>query len=428
MGKYHLIGIKGTGMAALAGVLTSLGHEVTGSDVSEVFFTDDILKNLNVKIEKFNKKNITKDKIYIISKAYDENHIEVKEIKKRNYKYYYYQEFIEEFFNCLKVGISGTHGKTTTTKLLSTLLKDEKICSIVGDGTGFGESDYKYLIFEACEYKNNFLKFNFDYLVINNIDFDHPDFFVNIDDTFNSFQKAADKSKVVIVNNDCPYASKIKHEKKYTFGFNKKSDVYCEVIRKYKERSLIVLTVFSKKHFINVPFTEGYMLSNFMASVLVYSLLGKNINNLEKVVSDYKLPNRRMQIYKYNSNIIVDDYSHHPTEIKKCLETIKYRFYNKQIYVVFQPHTYTRTINLKDEFVECFSDINNKYICKTFTSKREKKSFILEKKVKIIFSGFEKYSYKKIKKILNESKDIVVVYMGAGNIRKDFLKIISENT
>lgn len=428
MGKYHLVGVKGTGMAALACVLKDLGHDVSGSDVSERFFTDDILLEKNIKIDKFSKKNITKGKIYIISKAYGNDHIEVKEIIKNTFPHYYYQDFIEEYFKGFKIGVSGSHGKTTTTKILSTLLKDLGICSIVGDGSGYGDKNYKYLIFEACEYKNNFLRFNFDYLIINNIDYDHPDFFRSIDDTFKSFQKAANKSKVVIVNIDCPYASKIEHNQKYTFGFNKDANVWIDVIRRYQNHSLIVLSVFSNKYIIDVPFTEDYMLSNFMASSLVYALLGNDLNLLGEKIKKFTLPKRRMQTYKLNSNIIIDDYSHHPTEIKKCLESIKFKYPNKKLYVIFEPHTYSRTLNLEKEFQECFKDIENKYICKTFTSKRERRNPFLEKRVRNIFGDCKKYRYRNIKKILMNNKDVVLAFLGAGNIRKDILKIISENT
>ena len=155
--KFYLVGIKGNGMSALAGILYDLGYEVVGSDNENYYYTE---KNLNkIKCLKFDVNNITKDYFYIISNAYDEKNIEVNEIIKFQYMYMYYSEFIEYFFKGIKIGISGTHGKTTTTSICSKFLEDEKICALIGDGTGNGKNKENFII-EACEYKDTFLNYN----------------------------------------------------------------------------------------------------------------------------------------------------------------------------------------------------------------------------------------------------------------------------
>ncbi|MDD3999810.1 MAG: Mur ligase domain-containing protein, partial [Bacilli bacterium] len=150
MERFHLIGIKGTGMSALAGILKDLGHEVTGSDVEEDFFTSKKLKEKDLKALVFDKNNITDDKIYIASSCYQEDNEEVSEVLRRKLPFFYYHKFIGQYFNNTKIGVSGTHGKTTTTSLIAKFFEDNKISYLIGDGSGGGTKDYDFFIFEAC--------------------------------------------------------------------------------------------------------------------------------------------------------------------------------------------------------------------------------------------------------------------------------------
>jgi UDP-N-acetylmuramate-alanine ligase len=115
-----------------------------------------------------------------------------------------------------KVGVCGSHGKTTTTFFASQLI-DKKINALIGDGSGFGNQESEYLLFEACEYQNNFLKYTYDYLVILNIDYDHPDYFKNANEYLYAFQKAALNTSFLVVNNDDNNCKKIVHKNKILF-------------------------------------------------------------------------------------------------------------------------------------------------------------------------------------------------------------------
>ena len=168
----------GTGMSALALALHSLSYEVIGSDKEEKYFTEKELNNKNIKILIFNKNNIDvyKDSIIVVGHAYNrENNEEVKRLEDLNIEYMYYSNFINSFFKQDKIGVSGSHGKTTVSKMIATFLP----CSsyIIGDGSGYANKDNKYLIIEACEYKKHFLNYDYSYLIINNIDYDHPDYY-----------------------------------------------------------------------------------------------------------------------------------------------------------------------------------------------------------------------------------------------------------
>ena len=156
-------------MSALACMLYDLGHEVIGSDVSKNFGFEEGLQKRNIKVLEFNDNNIKPEYVYIIGNAYKEDFIEVKEIKKHGYEYYYYHDFISKL-DGFHIAISGTHGKSTTTKMIVDMLSEEPISYIIGTGEGKGKKDYKYLIYEACEYQDHFLAYHPDILVINNIE------------------------------------------------------------------------------------------------------------------------------------------------------------------------------------------------------------------------------------------------------------------
>lgn len=414
MNSFHLIGIKGTGMSALAAILKDMNYEVSGSDVEEDFFTNKKLAQKGIIPKKFCIDNITKNNIYIASSCYNkENNIEVRKVIEEGYIFYYYHEFIEYFFKN-KIGISGTHGKTTTTSILAHLFKDNNIAYLIGEGTGSASSDYSKFIFEACEYNNHFLIYNYDYLIINNIDFDHPDFFKDITDVINSFQKAAIKSEVLIINNDDENCRLIKHQKKFTFGINTKADISCEVLDKLNNGYKIKVIINENEYVYFLPFTGIYMVYNFLAALSVYYLNGNNLNKIQDLLLSFKKPSRRMEIYPFYDNIIIDDYAHHPREIKLLLDAIKQKYPNKEIIIVFQPHTYSRTLSLKSEFREVFKDYQL-YLAKTFTSKREGYNKILENEVRTVFENSKRFQKKDLKEF-KKQKNKVILFLGAGNI------------
>ena len=199
--KYYLVGIKGTGMSALALCLKENGEMVIGSDNDKYYFTENNLNKAKIPIFKFNKNNINKynSYVFIISYAYNENNNEeVYEIFSKGYTYFYYSDFINHYFKNTKIGISGTHGKTTVSTIVKHLFKDDNVSYIIGDGNGGGALDSKYLIFEACEYYHHFLNYDYDYLIINNIDYDHPDYFKNYNDYYVSFIKFMNNCNICV--------------------------------------------------------------------------------------------------------------------------------------------------------------------------------------------------------------------------------------
>ena len=419
--KYHFIGIKGTGMASLASIMKDLGYSVSGSDVEEEYFTSKKLKAKGLKALLFDKSNVTEDKIYIASACYGRENIEVNEVMKKGYPLYYYHEFIEKFFKN-KIGISGTHGKTTTTSIISKLFEKEKIAFLIGDGTGEADSNYDYFIFEACEYKNHFLEYNYDYLIINNIDYDHPDFFESMDSVIESFNEAAKRSKYLIVNYDDINSRNIKHDNKLSFGMDENADIVGKIIETHQGGYTIKVSIEGKYYQFYLPFIGKHMIYNFLAALSVYYLVGLDFNDIQDLLLSYIKPSRRMEEYYYYDNVVIDDYAHHPVEIKACIDSIQQKYPNKELVIIFQPHTYSRTLAMKEEFREVFKDVEL-YLIKTFTSKREGSDKELDKEVFNVFSNakmFREEDLKTIKKMSNK----VILFLGAGNLDRYIKNII----
>ncbi len=414
-------------MSALALCLHELGHEVIGSDESNNFFTYPSLAKENIKVLEFNYHNVEKYQNYnfIIGYAYQTDHEEVKEIISRNLPYMYYGDFIESFFQGIKIGVSGTHGKTTTSTFLSKLFPTNKTSAIIGDGTGIGKSNYTYFILEACEYKQHFLSYQFDYLIITNIDYDHPDYFYSIDDVYNTFLLATKKSKTIIINNDDKYLKNIKHQNIITFGITEKSNIQGTILEENEDGYLLDISIYNDHYIISFPFTGIHLIYDFLAAIATYYILEKNTDFIKQIPHLY-LPKRRFVEEKISSNILIHDYAHHPTEISSTLLSIKQKYPHYHIITIFQPHTYSRSIYLHQEFQNCFDVSDEVYIANTFISAREKKDKIKEKIVQEIFKKYKRYN-KNILNTFQNYENTIFAFLGAGDIFNDekilFMKI-----
>jgi len=408
--KFYLVGIKGSGMSALANILKELGHEVYGVDYSKKYFTEANLSKFVV-CENFDDYKLKEEYFYVIGNAYKLSDITM-EIINKNYQYSYYSEFIESFFTMPKIGISGSHGKTTTTCFASSLI-DSPINVLIGDGTGVGDKDAEYLLFEACEYQNNFLKYNFEYLVILNIDYDHPDFFNSSTSYFNSFQKAAFNAKKIIVNYDDNECKKIIHENSLTFGFDKMSDVVISL-----NDNIISINMFGQVYNINFPFVGRHLVYDFVAAFVVSMLVSREKNKVLDNIPKLHFPKRRLNEYiTENNGILVDDYAHHPTEIKAVFSFLKEKYPDRKLIAVFQPHTYTRTNCFLSEYIESLKLFDEVYVLPIFSSVRESeidKWLLLNSD-----NSFKKYDRNlKIEEFLSSKN--VIAFMGAGDIDVEF--------
>lgn len=399
-------------MSSLALILNDLKNEILGYDVFEFFTTQIELEKRNIKI--INNIEYNEEYIYIIGNAFKTNGI-CEEIY-NNYKYYFYNDFIEFYFkDKYKIAVSGTHGKTTTTSLLSHFIPDASY--LIGDGTGKGIENSKYFIFEACEYKNTFLKYNPDILVITNIDLDHIDFFSNIDNIINSFNILASQSNIVIINNNCNNSRKIKSNNKITFG-KTNSDYIYYIIDDKNGYDICIKCPKQKYYYYHLDFYGEYMIENFMCNFIVIDILNIDKSNMNDLILNFKMPKRRMNEIKIKDKIFISDYGHHPAEIEVTIKSIKKKYPNYKLYTIFEPHTYTRFQYFLKETLKALSYSDFYYIVEIFSSIRENK-FNNE------LDKYVNFDEKILEEILKIDK-VIILFIGAGNIDKLFLKTIEK--
>lgn len=404
--KYYLVGIKGTGMSALALYLKSKGYDVVGSDVDKTFFTEFKLKEAGIVINSYDESNITKDYIYIIGLSINKNNVEFKKILDLDLEYYYYNEFIGQFIKERLIAVSGTHGKTTTSYIIKQMAD---ISYIIGCGEG-GYYASPYLVLEACEYQNHFHSYEPALLIIQSLDFDHPDFFKSQKELINSYQKMAVQSDIVLINGDDKLSHKIKHPRKYSYGISNNNDFVIKLITTNQDGYTFLLKGEGICKVLKCNLLGLHNLHNYVAGYLALFLLDIKI----KKAYNLQFPPRRMTMYQFNHNILVDDYAHHPNEIKSLLDSIKLTYPHYLVKVIFQSHTYSRTFKFKRAFKRVLKQFDEVYLMDVFSSSREKENIKFQKRLDFYFHKYPKYTTSTLSLIDGED-DVVWIFLGAGD-------------
>lgn len=344
---YHFIGIKGSGMSALAQIMKSLGCNVDGSDVSSYFFTEDGLKKLNIDVHEFDSKNINKDMIIIKGNAFNEDNIEVQECNKLNLKMHSYQELLSKLTRMFDtIAVCGTHGKTTTTSMIAHVFKDNLDASfLIGDGRGDADIFNKYFIIEACEYKRHFLEYFPTYVIITNIELDHVDYYKSMDDLIDAYTEFGNKaSKKIIVCGDDSNIKKINFKNVLTYGIGEYNDIRAFNIVYSKDGISFDVKVFDSFYGnFNLPFYGKHMVLNTLACISISYLEGIDKDKIESSLKSFKGARRRFNECVIGDTILIDDYAHHPSEIKALVDSVKQKYNDKSIIGVFEPHTFSRT-------------------------------------------------------------------------------------
>jgi UDP-N-acetylmuramate--alanine ligase len=370
---YYFIGIKGTGMASLALMLNEIGYEVSGSDLEKHFFTEDELVEKGIKIYPFNPNNIKDNYIVIIGNAFLEDFEEVKAARNnKTCKCYRYHEFLGELMkNYHAISVCGSHGKTTTTALLKTVMSAfKKTAYLIGDGEGKLTKDSEYLCVESCEFRRHFLAYHPEYAIITNIEIDHVDYFKDEVDYFNAFQEfVTNVTKAVFYYGDDPWCKKLDFKiPAYSFGLTNKNDYYLTNLKYSELNSSFDFMFHDQKiaHF-NIPFVGKHMMIDVLGVLALAHHLEFNPLKVEEAIHNYVGPKRRYVVEEYKNTIFVDDYAHHPTEVKVTIEASKLRFPNRKIVAIFKPHRASRVFYFVDEFKEALSLADEVYLL-DFTS------------------------------------------------------------
>lgn len=394
----YLIGIKGVGMTMLAQFLREKGNELSGSDITDTFLTDKVLKKERIKVfSPFAEKNIpAKADLIIHSSAFTaKNNIEMAALEKnperfRKIPVISYAEALGGVFNDYKgIAVCGSHGKTTTSAWLGYVLnKAGKSPSVLvgsrvpqfNGSSLLGKS--KYFVAEVDEYQNKLQYFKPTGVVLNNIEFDHPDFFKDqaaYTKVFADFVKKIPRVGFLVINNSDKEINKIK---KYCRGQIITYDVagVGETVPtvNYLAHDLRIKNgyqYFSVNDWgeFKISLWGKHNVFNALAVIAASRALKVSIVDIKRHLAGFKGTERRAQILgKYNGALIIDDYAHHPTEVKATLEGIKAREKNKNLITVFHPHTFTRTKALFKDFVGSFALTDELIILDIYGSAREK--------------------------------------------------------
>ena len=380
----HFVGIGGIGMSSLALIMNGLGFKIQGSDIS---FNKNIENLKNKKIPIFlshNKKNLNKSTILVISSAIKKNNPEILEAKKLNLPIYSRGEMLGHIVSLMRnVVVTGSHGKTTTTSLLSSIFGQAKLDPTIINGgviNSFGNSarlgKSNWCLIESDESDGSFLKIPFTYSIVTNIDKEHLDYyksFKNLKYKFCEFvEKTPSLGKAFICidekhNNEI--LNKIKNKNFYTYGTNKKANFHIHNIMQNKKYSKFDLKIkipgkITYLKNIKIPIIGLHNIKNAASAVAVSFSIGINKNIIKKGLIKFKGVQRRFNfLFEKNKAIFFDDYAHHPTEISSVLEGVKNVYKKKEIICIFQPHRISRVKNLKMEFSKCFIKADTVLLC-----------------------------------------------------------------
>ena len=372
-------------MAALAGVLKDDGHEVSGVDIDHKVFTEDELIKREIQYQEFNNEFVYPEDIdfVIIGHNFMVDEV-ITKIKELNKPYKEYNEFIAMYFNDLyQVAITGTHGKTTTTGYFYHGLKNYVNTSMLrGDGTGIGGFQNNFFVYEACEYKDHYLVYHPNTIIITNIDYDHVDYFKSKRQYNSSFNKFAKNAKTVFINYED--RNKVHHKNLITFGENKNADYYFNCL---DLTNGIVGDVYFKneciKH-VSVPIFGKY---NALHILALLAFLHHNNFDLENALDGFnEIPciKRRLQQKIIARDVFIDDYAHHPNEIKASLDNVRLMYPRHRVVAIFKPDRYSRLVEFQKEFKKILLDFDRAYILPLYENTSEN-SILLKAKTRISY-------------------------------------------
>ena len=439
----HMIGIGGVSMSGIAAILNNFGFNVTGSDAAD----SDTLKELSdkgIKVSVGHDLNsIASSDVVVYSAAIKEDDPEMLEAKKLNIPTIERADFLGALTRCYEdtICISGTHGKTTTTSMISLCfieaLKDPSIQvgAVLKDLNGnYRVGNSEHFIIEACEYVESFLKFSPKAEIILNIDNDHLDYFKtfeNIKNSFHKYVKLLPENGILILNGDdinCLELQKSSKAKTVTYGITNKNTDFFAVNIVFDNDGFAEFDVYSNNEFyerikLNVPGMHNVL--NSLACIALCNEYGIDKTTIKSALSKFTGANRRFEFKgKINGASIYDDYGHHPTEIIATAKSLMNKKYNKS-WVVFQPHTYSRTKTLLDDFAKALLNFDNIIILDIYAAREKntygissedlaKKIQSLGKDAKYIPEFEECVNYLKS----NVKPNDIIMTLGAGTVTK----------
>ncbi|MBR2708591.1 MAG: UDP-N-acetylmuramate--L-alanine ligase [Bacilli bacterium] len=418
---YYFIGIKGTGMSALASLLHDLGYEVKGSDVERHFFTEKGLIERNIEILPYNEDNIQKDMTIIRGNAIKDDHPELIRAEVKGLKIYKYEEMVGKLTKMFKtITVAGCHGKTTTSSMLHHVLNNITGSNcLIGDGTGSANKENKYFVLEACEYKRHFLSYNPYYAIITNIELDHVDYYKDMDDLISAYKDYANNAeKMVIACGDDPYTHSLEVNKPiFYYGLDEDNDILAKNVE--YTNSGVSFDVFVEENYyghFDLPLFGKHMLLNSLAVISICYYERIEAKEVAKMLKTFKGARRRFSETIVEDNIVVDDYAHHPTELKYTIKSAKQKYPDKKIVAVWGPHTYSRTQAFKNDYIEVLKEVDKAYIMDIYGAREKEEDFNIKSEdiIKEIPNA-EKIKEEDFKNLL-ENHNSVILFMSPNDL------------
>lgn len=364
--KYFFAGIKGSGMSALATMLYDMGNEIIGyDDLRHHAVTEAALEARNIPIY-YDTNHLEKDMILVYTAAIHEDHpiiIKAKTLGIEMYGYYEMIAILTKKYD--SICISGTHGKTTTTSMLSRVLNNTIGTNyLIGDGTGFINKDSNLFVVESCEFERHFLKYFPKYAIITNIDLDHVDCYKNIDEIIDVFQQFADKAtEKVVACGDDQNVRKIKSNKIVYYGFNDNNNFVAKDVN-YKEDGSSFDVYINEEFYghFDIHIFGSHMVLNALACIAICYYEGVKKDDIIYYLDTFHGAKRRFSEEFVSDCVLVDDYAHHPVEVKTVIETAKQKYPNKKVVAVLIPYTLSRAEVFYKEFAEVLKIADKAYV------------------------------------------------------------------
>ncbi len=422
MSTYYFVGIKGTGMAALARLLHDQGHTVLGSDIEKETFTQGPLLAAGIEILSFDPANLAPGMIVVQGNAFGDDHPEIVRAHEMGLTVQSYPDTVEQQVQAYtSVGVAGAHGKTSTTGLLSHVFAGLQPTNyLIGDGVGKGTADAKNFIFEADEYRDHFLAYHPDYAVMTNVEFDHPDFFKDLDDVVASFTTYGQQVKkgVVAWGEDDSLRSMELSVPVYYYGTQANDDFQAQNIQRTTTGSEFDAYYHDEflGHFTIHLYGEHSVL-NSLAVIAIAYLEHQDMTAVASELATFSGVKRRFSESVYGDVVVIDDYAHHPSEINATIDAARQKYPDREIVAVFQPHTYSRLQAYLTGFGAALRKADMAFVTPIFGSIREQAGNISSQDLIELVPGAKSIDGDTLDQLKALDKP-VIIFMGAGDIEK----------
>jgi len=448
--KIHFIGVSGIGVSAVAFLSIKRGYSISGSAIEKNQLVES-LEKMGMKFYLGHRTtNINDANLVVRSAAIGDDNPEVREAFRRKIEVIFYSKYLGMLMSDkIGIAVAGTHGKTTTTAMIATILKHSRLEPEVVCGGIMREfksnaiyGKGQYFVAEACEYNRSFLDLKKQYGIITNIEADHLDYYGNFENllaAFREFISKTEKPSVFIVNGDNNSILRLMDNldiESIRVGYDRNNDIritkvkeiggkfkyYLELNRRHMEEWANDYLTFE----LSVP-GKFNIINSALASILALKL-GIDYKKIEDSVRNFKGTERRLEkIGIFRNNPVISDYAHHPTEISVTMDAIRKEYAGKKLLVIFQPHQYSRTIFLFNQFVEALKMADYLIITEIY-KQRDSEEYLKSVKSSDLYNRIRELKGENVFFISNpediwnfiidfvRSNDWVIVFMGAGNI------------